>query len=122
MRLNPTEYEEQVSLFEWAFVMRKQYPELKLMHHVPNGGKRSKSEAARFQREGVKAGVPDICLPVPRGEHHGLYIEMKRRQGGKVSDLQQQWLDDLNAQGYLAVVCKGCNEAETVIEQYLNEK
>lgn len=64
----PTESVEQISLFRWANYSRGRYPELALLHHIPNGGTRSKSEAGRFRAEGVKAGVPDICLPVARGD------------------------------------------------------
>lgn len=56
------------------------------MYHVPNGGKRSKSEAARFRAMGVKAGVPDMIAP-----YNGLYIELKRQRGGTVSAAQKQW-------------------------------
>lgn len=98
------------------------YPELELMYHIPNGGYRSKAEAARFRREGVKPGVPDICLPVPRGEYHGLYIELKRRDGGKVSKFQTEWIAKLNENGYLAVVCNGWEKAAETITQYLKNE
>ena len=70
----PTESVEQQCLFRWAAFQIGRYPELKLLYHVPNGGSRKKSEAGRFKAEGVKAGVPDLCLPVARGCSHGLYI------------------------------------------------
>lgn len=73
----PTEEEEQAILFRWAELSRATMPELEMLYHIPNGGLRSKTEAARFKAAGVKAGVPDICLPVARGEYHGLYIELK---------------------------------------------
>lgn len=79
----PTESAEQQCLFRWAAYNRGRWPEMELMYHIPNGGTRSKSEAGRFRAEGVKAGVPDICLPVARGGYHGMYIEMKRRKGGQ---------------------------------------
>lgn len=114
-----TEHQEQVALFEWASWMEKQIPELHLMHAIPNGGKRDKVTAARLKAEGVKPGVPDICLPVPRGDKHGLYIEMKRRKGGSVSADQLKWLDNLMRQGYECHVCRGCEEARSVILDYL---
>lgn len=77
----PTEDEEQIALMQWASVMSGRYPELHLMYHIPNGGARSKPEAARFKAMGVKKGVPDIHLPVARGQHHSLYIELKRQHG-----------------------------------------
>ena len=57
------EGEEQAALFRWAQFQSGKYPELDLMFHIPNGGKRGKAEAARFKAEGVKAGVPDIFFP-----------------------------------------------------------
>ena len=80
----PLEAEEQAALFQWAEYQSGKYPELALMYHVPNGGSRNKAEAANLKRQGVKSGVPDVCLPVPRGNSHGAYIELKRIKGGKI--------------------------------------
>lgn len=118
----PTEGMEQAKLFSWAHMQTYFYPELDLMFHVPNGGSRGKAEAGRFRAEGVKAGVPDICLPVPRGQYHGLFIEMKRQQGGRVSPEQKAWLDKLQGQGYLATVCRGWEEASNIILAYLDSE
>ena len=70
----PSESVEQQALFRWANFMSGQYPALLLMYHIPNEGKRSRSTGARMKAEGLKPGVPDICLPVPVGQYHGLYI------------------------------------------------
>lgn len=115
----PTEDEEQIALMQWAAVMSGRYPELRLMYHIPNGGARSKPEAARFKAMGVKKGVPDICLPVARGIFHGLYIELKRQRGGRESNEQKQWIEALRGQGYAAAVCKGWRQAASTIEIYL---
>lgn len=115
----PTEDTEQAHIFVWAAWARNKYPELDLMHHIPNGGKRSKSEAARFKAQGVKAGVPDIFLPCARGGYHGLYIELKRTKGGKLSAAQKEWIDALRGQGYKVIVCYGFDEAREVIINYL---
>lgn len=88
----PTEAQEQMTLFSWAAMQSGKYPELNLLYHVPNGGSRHKAEAGRLRAEGVKAGVPDLCLPVARGQYHGLYIELKRQRGGRTSDHQSEWL------------------------------
>lgn len=115
----PEESAEQTSLFYWAAFHTGKWPELRLLHAIPNGGMRHKATAARMKGEGVKAGVPDICLPVPRGHYHGLYIELKRLRGGRVSDEQEKWLADLTAQGYRAVVCKGWLAASEEITRYM---
>ena len=115
----PTEAEEQITLFEWARLQRGKYPELTLLYHVPNGGSRNKAEAGRLRAEGVKAGVPDLCLPVPRGRFHGLYNELKRRRGGRVDELQVAWKEELMKQGYSVALCKGWEAAAEVILNYL---
>ena len=117
-----TESQEQQLLFEWAALSAGRWPELALMYHIPNGGSRSKAEAGRFRAEGVKAGVPDICLPAARGGYHGLYIELKRVKGGRVSPAQQGWIAALRDQGYCACVCKGWDDAAHVIKKYLENK
>ena len=80
----PTESVEQTRLFQWARMEAGRWPELNLLYHVPNGGSRHRMEAAHLKQQGVRAGVPDLCLPVARGGCHGLYIEMKRLRGGRV--------------------------------------
>jgi len=117
-----TESVEQQCLFRWAAVSAAAHPELRMMFHIPNGGSRSRAEAGRFKAEGVKAGVPDICLPVPRGGYHGLFIELKRTQGGVVSPEQTEWLEALRTQGYRAEVCRGWESAAHVIKEYLRQK
>jgi len=67
----------------------------------------------------VKAGVPDLCLPVARGGFHGLYIELKRQKGSKTSDDQKAWLSNLEKQGYFVALCKGWEAAAKVITEYL---
>ena len=74
----PTEAEEQIALFEWAALQSGRFPELALLYHVPNGGSRNKIEAARLRAQGVKSGVPDLCLPVARGGNHGLLRRVDR--------------------------------------------
>lgn len=115
----PLESEEQATLFQWANLQSGKYPELSLLYHVPNGGSRNKTEAARLQAEGVKAGVPDLCLPVARGGFHGLYVEMKRLRGSKTSDLQTAWMESLTQQGYCVALCKGWEAAAKAITEYL---
>lgn len=103
----------------WAAGKIGQWPELVLLHHIPNGGFRGKREAARLKRMGVKPGVPDLHLPVARGGFHGLYVEMKRRDGGRVSSEQRVWLAALHAAGHCVAVCEGWEQAVAVIRDYL---
>ena len=117
----PKESETQARIFFFFSVMRGKYPGLDLMYHVPNGGSRNKIEAANLKRQGVKAGVPDICLPVPRGGYHGLYIELKEGRN-KATEKQLEWIAELARQGYVAVVCTGFDAAVQEIVRYLEGK
>lgn len=126
---------EQTFLIQWAAMLSGQYPELKLLHHIPNGGLRSKTEAKRLKAAGVKAGVPDLFLPVPKYDEfdivdrNGLYIEMKapsieiggrKTTKGRTSKEQDWWIDQLRAQGYQVEVCYGWVEAAKAVIQYLD--
>ena len=113
-----SESTEQMAVIQWCEINECIYPELELIHHIPNGGKRSKTEAIRLKCEGVKKGVPDLCLPVPRRKYHGLYIEMKYGNG-RTSKEQKEWIYKLSKQGYKAVVCNGFEEAKETIERYM---
>lgn len=119
-KIIPTEAEEQRTLFNWADMQSYKHPELAMLYHIPNGGSRNSAEAANLKKQGVKPGVPDICLPVPRGKYHGLYIELKRIKGGKLSSFQREWLQALAKQGYKALCCEGWKEASEEILAYLS--
>ena len=118
----PPEGVEQATLFSWASMRIGKYPDLKWMHHIPNGGKRGKAEAARLKAEGVKPGVADIFLPAPKGRYHGLYIELKTLDGGTRSKEQKEFIKDMSAAGYYATFCEGWQQAADLIEKYLEEK
>lgn len=112
------EAQEQEALFKWTEIQKNKYPELELMYHIPNGGKRDIRTAMAMKRQGVKPGVPDIFLPVARYEFHGLYIELKAGKG-KPSEKQKEWINKLTEQNYLVVICYGWEEAAKVILEYL---
>jgi hypothetical protein len=122
-RRRPREIEhyEQVALLEWAWARLQVFPELEMLFAIPNGGHRKASVAGKLRAEGVKRGVPDICLPVARGGYHGLFIEMKAVDGRPTAD-QKNWIAMLNMQGYRATVCKGWEAARDEIVAYLAEK
>lgn len=117
----PTEAQEQAALFEWAAFEAQKHPELALMFHIPNEGKRSGRTGAELIRQGLKRGVPDVFLPVARGGKHGLFIEMKRVKGSTMSKDQREWCDKLREQGYVAEICYGWENAANTIRKYLEE-
>lgn len=114
------ERDEQIALMRWARVCEGTYPALKWLIAIPNGlAASSRGEAARMKAQGMKSGVPDLLLPYPCGGYAGLWIELKRRSGGKLSAPQQDWLTYLGHVGYCAVCCRGWDEARERIEAYL---
>lgn len=116
MNNTPTEAQEQIALIEWCDLMR-----IKIMH-IPNEGKRTLYVGRELARMGLRRGVPDLFVPAARQGFHGLFIELKRTKGGRVSDNQQKWIDLLNRRGYRAVVCYGADEAIKEIKSYFGAK
>jgi hypothetical protein len=120
----PSEASEQEALFAWARMAARKDARLELLFAVPNGTSASSiAEAMKAKRTGRKRGVPDVCLPVASQGKHGLFLELKRRDGSAsdLSDAQGGWLDRLDAQGYRALVCFGWEHAQREIEHYLRE-
>jgi hypothetical protein len=114
-----SEHSEQVTLFDWAtWQVNLGHEPLRWMFAIPNGGHRHKAIAAKLKIEGVKAGVPDICLPWPAQGYHGLYIEMKV-SGNKPTSKQIDYLEWLTGCGYLALVANGFDEAKEILCNYL---
>lgn len=112
------EHYEQKALFDWAARAVATIPELDLMYAIPNGGARSAVTGAMLKAEGVKAGVPDICLPIRRHGFNALYIELKAK-GGRMQQNQIEWQQRLNDAGNMAVTCIGWEAARDTIQTYL---
>jgi len=113
-----TEHAHQVALFRWAKLSEGKYPMLKLMYAVPNAGLRTPRMGSWMKAEGLRPGVPDVCLPWPSGGYHGLYLELKA-EGGKLTKGQEGWLQGLLDAGYCAECAYGWEDAKRMIEGYL---
>lgn len=119
----PSEAAEQTALLRWTELARAQYPALRWLLAIPNGlAASSKGAAKRMKEQGMKAGVPDLFLPAPIPPHAGLWIEMKNRQGGRVSDVQREWHAYLAEAGYRVEVCRGWDEARLTLLDYLRQE
>lgn len=115
------ELEEQAALIEWAG--KTVIDGVKIgdyLLHIPNEGKRGPKAAKDAKRLGVRAGVPDLFLALPRGGHAGLWIEMKAK-GGKLSTQQEIWLKRLEDAGYRAVCCFGFEQAVSEMKNFIWE-
>ena len=125
-----SEAAHQMAVFAWAALNAERYPELKWLHHIPNGGSRGDTEKSRkieggkMKAQGVKKGVLDLMLPVRRGNYCGLYIEMKKpdqrtAKNGGASDEQIEFANFVIGQGYKALLCYTWQEAAKELEIYL---
>lgn len=118
--MNEAEHQHQVALFQWADVSQQRYPELAELFAVPNGGLRNAVVGAKLKAEGVKRGIPDIFLDVPRGKYHGFRAELKI-DGGELSDEQESRLMILQARGYHADVYYGWESVRDALCRYLDQ-
>ncbi len=111
--MGKSEAQEQAILVTW---LERQ----NILHYaIPNGGRRSMGEAMQLKRTGLKPGVPDLCIPMASRGFHALYIELKRADGGVVSEAQRYWIDELSRAGNQAMVCHGADEAIAAVKHYL---
>lgn len=86
---------------------------------IPNGGSRTASERVSLHAEGVLAGMPDLCVLRACGGFHGLFIEMKTKEG-VVKKHQSALADQLRGEGYRCEVARSGDEAYEVVKEYLN--
>lgn len=97
-----------------------------LVAHVPNGGKRTKAEAARFKAVGVVAGFPDLMVI---GPGKVLFMELKaprkRLKSGaesqakaETSDAQDAVLSLLSGAGWPVAVVRSIDEAQAFLRAH----
>lgn len=108
-----SEHMEQAVLVQW---FRRSYPEV-LIFAIPNGGKRSPSQAAKLKVEGVVPGIPDLFIP-----EWMLWVEMKKVKGGKVSQEQHNVINYLVDVGYRVIIGLGADDARRKISDFITKK
>lgn len=109
----PTEHEEQKGLLHW---WRHKFPRV-LIFAIPNGEKRSISVAKRLKAEGVTPGIPDLHVP-----EWNLWIEMKRRKGGRVSKEQREIIRYLRSIGQTVIIGQGAEDASKQILEFVQKR
>lgn len=121
-----SEHLEQAGFVGRVTAMVGRYPHWELLYAIPNFSGRLGNtptvalikQARRHNAEGRKKGVRDLCLPVTHGPYHGLYLELKRRVGGKIEAVQRRFVARLRGQGYAVAVCRGEDAAWCVLRRY----
>ena len=113
------EHLAQSLLIQW---FRIQYPLLaKCLFAIPNGGARHIGTAIKLKAEGVTAGVSDLFLMIPSNGKHGLFLEMKKKDG-KLQQNQAEFLNLAESMGYGAEVAFGFEDGVEKIKKYLHQK
>lgn len=120
------EHQHQCALIDWA--RRQKLPEAADINlgsvvadyllAIPNGGRRDMRESVRLKKEGVKAGVSDLLLALPRSGKCGLWLELKA-PGNKPTLKQTQWMDRMQLAGYAAHCAYDWVAAAKIIQNYL---
>ena len=115
-----TEAREQSMIVMWSHkkLVRDLMPDLRWLHHSPNGEKRDARTGNKLKAMGVKPGFPDLILPVRAGNAPGLVIEMKS-ETGSTSAPQKEWIAHFQAQGWEFRLARSAQEARTILCQYL---
>lgn len=113
-----SEYQECLAYYQWTQL----HPKLKgLVIHIPNEGLRSWRMGKKLKAIGLCKGVPDYFIPIANRKFHGLFIEMKKRYEGKVTESQEEWASKLKVVEYFIGLAYGATEAIMMTQYYLND-
>lgn len=118
---HPTENEIQAAYFKWVDIRKRTVPELELVFHIPNGSHKSPRARQIFKAIGLKAGVPDVLVPVEGESGLSLWIEFKSKKG-RVSDEQEQWHSRLRLYGHDVAICRDWAEAANKTLEHLGHE
>jgi hypothetical protein len=114
--LKISEHEIQCSIVQWARLKK-----LTMLIAIPNGGLRNIIVAKKLKMEGVVSGVSDLFFAYPMNGFHGLWIEVKTKNG-KLSSSQDLWIKNMKFFGYKAEGVRSVNEGINLISDYILEK
>lgn len=112
------EEEMQIAFFTWVRLNEKNYPELRFLFAIPNGGKRDVVTASKLKAGGTRPGIPDTFLPVQKRGYSGLWIEFKTKSG-RLSKEQLEFAVHLEQNRFLYVICREFTHAVKEVIDYL---
>ena len=115
---NNEEHQHQAAFFAILKNNEFRYPFLEFIFAVPNAAKRNKQTAGILIAEGLKAGVPDVVIPMARRGFHGAYIENKAGKNTLTAS-QIKYRDFLISETYYFKSCYSVDEQISTLEWYL---
>ena len=104
----------QMTVMDWVRLNPSISPNI---FHIPNGGDRAPQYAKKLRRMGLKPGVSDLFIAMPRHGYNGAWVELKSA-GGRLAPAQKVFLADMVNQGYAAKVCYSIEETIEFIKHY----
>lgn len=110
---NPVEWMEQRALCQWMDLKDICYQGSLI------GAFLHPATFNRSKAMGVQSGHPDIMIydrPPNQNKFVGVAIEMKRKNGGVVSELQEHWQLALSERGWKVKICYGADEAISFLQ------
>jgi hypothetical protein len=90
----------------------------KLIFSVPNGGSRDPREAKNMKRQGVKPGISDVILLIPKKGFASLCMEFKTEKGKQSPD-QIEFQRQAEMCGSKYVVVRSVGTAIQTVKEYL---
>lgn len=128
---------EQIAFIDWCDHQAGKWPELADRYSIGNGAffggtdGRVFAYVKKMKAMGQNPGVPDVCIPAPKGIYHSLYLEFKKpgvmgKRGkaigmGKVSPEQQGFIDRLRARGFRCEVVYSSTQAIQITREYFTD-
>ncbi|MGB2063553.1 MAG: VRR-NUC domain-containing protein [Marinomonas gallaica] len=112
-----SEDNEQMAFMDW---IKYNLPELEwCLFHVPNSTYTTKRQAEKAVRMGVKSGVSDLILLLPKNGYPYAVIEVKKK-GGSLSANQKKFLNKHVELGAFVCVAFGLEALKKMINEYCN--
>ena len=114
----------QGSCVKW---FRYQYSEYKdLLFAIPNGLPIFDKELRvkiynRLNKEGLKAGVPDLFLAVGNSIYNGMFIEIKSKTD-RLRKVQADMIRELESENYKCIIVRSLDEFIEEINSYMRIK
>lgn len=109
--MNREEYEEQKLVVKYLELRGVKFTAIPNSTYTQSWGQKAMNKAM-----GVRAGLPDMFLII---KNKPLFLELKKRTGGILSEYQKSWHKAINKAGIPCYVCNGFEEAKKVIDKYL---
>ena len=103
---------------------RYEHPDIAhLLIAIPNGGKRSTTEAKWLKAEGMTPGASDLILLVSRGAYGFLCIESKTTsKDSRQSEAQKEWQKLVEQNGGKYIIYRDADTFWEIVTKYLNLK